>query len=164
MIVFSVNGTPVPQPRPRAFARKFGDKFSARMYDPGTSEGWKSLVALAAKPHLPAAPLACPLAVDLMFRMPRPKAHLRKNGSVKDDAPAYPTNKRDLDNLAKAVLDALTQAGMWQDDGQIVRLTLTKAYAQKQPGADVTIESPEPTRWMICFPVKPQQPSARPAV
>ena len=34
--------------------------------------------------------------------------------------------RRDLDNLLKATLDALTHAGVWQDDCQIDRLTLQR--------------------------------------
>ena len=40
---------------------------------------------------------------------------------------------RDVDNLAKAPLDALTHAGVWQDDGQIVDLRITKQVSVK-PG------------------------------
>ena len=53
-ISFSVDGEPKAQPRPKAFARNFGNKWQARVYDPGTAEGWKSLIAIAVKPHLPA--------------------------------------------------------------------------------------------------------------
>lgn len=34
--------------------------------------------------------------------------------------------RRDLDNCLKAVLDALTHAGLWRDDAQIDRLTITR--------------------------------------
>ena len=37
-IEFFVEGDPKPQPRPRAFARKIGNKFMARVYDAGTAE------------------------------------------------------------------------------------------------------------------------------
>lgn len=36
--------------------------------------------------------------------------------------------RRDLDNCSKAVLDALNKT-LWNDDSQIVKLTITKAYA-----------------------------------
>ena len=35
--------------------------------------------------------------------------------------------RRDLDNLLKATLDALTHAGVWEDDSQIDALTITRA-------------------------------------
>lgn len=41
--------------------------------------------------------------------------------------------KRDLDNLPKSVLDALTHAGIWHDDGQIDDLRIVRA-AVESPG------------------------------
>ncbi|MGY8635831.1 RusA family crossover junction endodeoxyribonuclease [Bradyrhizobium sp. 14AA] len=34
----------------------------------------------------------------------------------------------DNDNVAKAVLDAMTQGGVWVDDKQVVRLEAVKGY------------------------------------
>lgn len=45
-ITFFIHGDPKPQPRPRAFARRMGAKFVARVYDAGTAEGWKSQIAM----------------------------------------------------------------------------------------------------------------------
>jgi crossover junction endodeoxyribonuclease RusA len=47
-------------------------------------------------------------------------------GAVKVEITAYrPDNrKRDLDNLLKAPLDALSHAGVWQDDYQITDLRI----------------------------------------
>ena len=41
----SAPGIPKGQPRPRAFSRNG----HARVFDPGTAEGWKSAVAVAAQ-------------------------------------------------------------------------------------------------------------------
>ena len=48
--------------------------------------------------------------------------------------------KRDLDNLLKAVLDALTHAGMWDDDSQIVDLRI---YWAEQIGGMLKIQIEE---------------------
>lgn len=129
-ICFSVHGDPKPQPRPRAFARNMGGgKFAARVYDAGTAEGWKSLVAISAKPVIPMTPLRDALSVQMKFSIRRPKGHFTPNGAVKSSSPSYPTNKMDCDNLAKAVMDCLTQIGMWVDDGQIIKLSVDKAYS-----------------------------------
>lgn len=139
-ITFTAYGDPKPQPRPRAFARNMGGgKFAARVYDAGTAEGWKSQVALAAKRFLPAEPLAMPLSVNLDFLIARPKSHFTSKGNRKPSAPDCPVNKMDCDNLAKGVLDALTQIGMWQDDGQIVRLNISKSYVRDRAGAQIEI-------------------------
>jgi crossover junction endodeoxyribonuclease RusA len=46
---------------------------------------------------------------------------------------AYPPDKRrrDLDNLPKAVLDALTHAGVWADDEQIDSLSIQRCEQRK---------------------------------
>jgi Holliday junction resolvase RusA-like endonuclease len=126
-----VAGEPKGQPRPRAFARKMGGKYVARVYDAGTAEGWKSLVAAAVRPHLPDAPWTEPLIVELSFTMPRPRGHFRtgkRAHELRDDAPSWHTGKPDGDNLAKAVLDTLSQIGLWRDDCQVVVLRVLKAY------------------------------------
>ena len=51
-ITVRVYGEPKGQPRPRAFAKPIGGgKFSARVYDAGTAEGWKSQIAQAFRQH-----------------------------------------------------------------------------------------------------------------
>ena len=57
------------------------------------------------------------------------------------DVDLYPPSKRkyDVDNTAKALLDALTHAGIWQDDSQVFRLCLTKRDMLKDGQAVVRI-------------------------
>lgn len=139
-IVFCVDGLPKGQPRPRAFRR--GNH--AAVYNPATAEGWKGQVALAAREHLPEEPLDEPLYVLLFFRLPRPKRLMRRQDP--DDA-IWHIGKPDVDNLTKAVLDALTQIGMWRDDSLICMQRTTKVYHEKtgRPGAWVVIRPlPEP--------------------
>jgi crossover junction endodeoxyribonuclease RusA len=52
-------------------------------------------------------------------------------GKLKVEIEAWrPDNRRrDLDNLLKAVLDSLTHAGVWEDDGNIVDLRIYWADA-----------------------------------
>ncbi|MCL2139963.1 MAG: RusA family crossover junction endodeoxyribonuclease [Treponema sp.] len=48
--------------------------------------------------------------------------------------------KPDLDNLLKAVMDALTAAGAWKDDAQVRSIKASKHYAcGLAAGADVLI-------------------------
>lgn len=108
------------------------------MYDPGTAEGWKGQIAAAAMPHKPAAQLEGPLHVTLLFRFARPKSHWSKKG-LKPTAPEYHTSKPDADNLAKAVLDCITQLGFWRDDAQVAALDVRKKYANAEPFCEITI-------------------------
>lgn len=125
-----VRGEPKGQPRPRAFAMKFGDKWSARVFDAGTAEGWKSAIAEEWRRSAPAMPkITTPVSVTLKFYMPRPKAHFGARG-IKPNAPTWFTQKPDADNLAKAVLDCLTQLNIWSDDSLVVILVVAKKFAE----------------------------------
>lgn len=138
-IEFVVAGHPKGQPRPKAFVR--GKR--AAVYDPGTAEGWKGQIALAAKPFLPSMPLQGPLELSIEFSFLRPKSHYGTSKGtpyLKDCAPTWHTSKPDLDNLAKAVMDALTQLGLWLDDQQVSKLVLLKRYCDKTPGALINIK------------------------
>jgi crossover junction endodeoxyribonuclease RusA len=58
---------------------------------------------------------------------------------------AYPPDrrKRDLDNLPKGVLDALTKAEVWRDDSQIDDLHITRGHIVKGGLLEITIQSLE---------------------
>lgn len=146
-ISFQVSGDPKGQPRPRAFARRMGAKFVARVYDAGTAEEWKSLIATAAKPFAPREPLGCAFYVQLHFIFRRPAHHYRGgkfSAELKASAPLFHTAKPDADNLAKAVLDCLTQLGcFWRDDQQVTQLYVSKSYGV-MPGVHVQIKELSP--------------------
>ena len=120
-----IAGDPKAQPRPRAFVR--GGKVS--VYDPATAEGWKNAIAVACQP-LAQAQLTGALSLQLEFYHKRPASHLRANGrELKPSAPAWHCHKPDVDNLAKAVLDALTAIGVWHDDRQVTQLCVARYWA-----------------------------------
>lgn len=136
-VSFDVAGEPKPQPRPKA-ARIGG---FIRIYTPATAKKWKAAVMAEAKKHFK-APLAGPLEVTLGFRFARPKSHLGASG-LKGSAPLLHTKRPDVDNLAKAVLDALTDVGLWADDSQVTLLVTSKSYAGtgNAPGCTVLIHT-----------------------
>ncbi|MDX6479702.1 MAG: hypothetical protein QOG85_212 [Gaiellaceae bacterium] len=138
-IRFHVDGDPRPQPKKMAFARKTpSGGVIARVYDTGGANGWKALVAEAAKPHRLAEPIACPIRVDLRFYFRRPDRLMTRN--VPDGELPH-LGKFDVDNLTKAIFDTLTQLGLWRDDKLVYRLFVEKYYAAKggRPGMDATI-------------------------
>lgn len=63
------------------------------------------------------------LHVELNFVMPRPVSTPKRS--------TPPAVKRpDVDKLARAVLDALSSAGVWCDDSQVTHLVASKRIAQ----------------------------------
>ena len=135
LATFTAYGDPKAQPRPRAFA-KAG---KVRMYDPSTAEHWKSQIAFAAQDFIPPAPHNGPLLVTLEFLFNRPKAHYKSNGILRDKMPLLHEKKPDIDNLTKAVLDALTAVGMWDDDKQVAAMSLVKRYVVDAERAGVAV-------------------------
>lgn len=137
-LTFTVRGEPKAQPRVKA-ARIGG---FVRVYTPKTADDWKGAVASAAAPFLYPEPFSGPLALTLDFYLPRAKSHFNSKGSLKESAPQHHTKKPDADNLAKAVMDALTDAGLWEDDDQIVSLLARKHYADANnpEGVRVTLD------------------------
>jgi Holliday junction resolvase RusA-like endonuclease len=114
-----------------------------RVYDPGTAEGWKGQIAIAARPFIPAVPWEGPVRVSVMFRLARPQGHYGRAKGVpylKSDAPHYHTAKPDADNLAKAVLDTITALGIWHDDAQVCQLDTLKIYADSPQDEGAVIE------------------------
>jgi len=135
----TIYGIPKAQPRARAFAFKG----KARMYDPGTAEAWKGDVAAQTK-ELHGRNLQGCIHVQMYFFMARPKSHYRSNGvDLKPSSPRlYYAKKPDADNLAKAVLDALTALNVWGDDDQVVILGVTKTWSGDQrSGCILTINT-----------------------
>lgn len=73
-----------------------------------------------------------PLAVTVEFFLPRPAAAAKR---------LRPHMRPDLDKLVRAVFDACTDAKVWADDSRVVTLTARKFYAERTPGARITIRS-----------------------
>lgn len=120
-IAFVVPGDPVPQPRPRVSTRGG----FARAYVPKDHAVHAYRAAVAATARAAGAEVhGDPVEVVIDLTFGRPKSHLRKSGLAKD-APAIP--RPDLDNCAKAVLDALNGVA-WVDDSQVQRFVVSKAY------------------------------------
>lgn len=142
--IFEVMGEPKGQPRQRHFARKIGNTYVARAYTPGTAEAWKTEIALAAKKEgLDGKLLDGPIRVTAFFWFQRPKSHFGsgKNSAVlKQSAPRAHTKKPDVDNVVKALFDALTQVGVWRDDAQVAAAMFHKGWSTGMGSTSLTVE------------------------
>lgn len=78
-----------------------------------------------------------PTVLEVLAVFERPRSHWRKSG-LRDDAPQWP--RADGDNLAKGVADALTDAGIWRDDDQVVDWRIRKVFGQPAR-TEITIRS-----------------------
>ncbi len=119
-VTFTIAGEPVPQPRPRVstaggFARAYVPKeHPVHAYR-------KAIAEAADEAGLVAQDEPLNVVIDAVFE--RPKSHSNKAG-VKPTAPRLP--RPDVDNIAKAVLDALQD--VMGDDTLVARLVVEKSY------------------------------------
>lgn len=146
---FFVSGLPKGQPRGRACVRRRkGGGFVGGTYDPGTADDWKACVrsdALKAIENaqpffIPIFKPGVPVFCAITFVFPRPKHHFGSKGGLKASAPTWHTAKPDRDNLDKATLDALTQAGVWSDDAQVADGGIRKRFAALGEATGARIE------------------------
>ena len=138
-VVFSMAGDPRPKGRPRATVR---GEFATIYTDTKTRKYERSISVIARAAMGSADPLEGALSVSIRFRLPIPKSmSKRQRAAILAGEIAY-LGSGDLDNLAKAVLDACN-AIVYLDDKQIVRLWLTKVASDK-PGIDFRCEPLEP--------------------
>jgi crossover junction endodeoxyribonuclease RusA len=107
---------------------------NGRMVEASAGLGdWRTAVAATVRAamnhtHHPGYPRGDALHVHVRFVM-------RRGATVRR---AEPTTRPDVDKLARAILDALTTAGLLDDDAQVVRLVATKSYGDR-PGVHVLV-------------------------
>lgn len=141
IVSFTAHGVPKPQGSKRAFVHR-GRAVMTESNKAGHRD-WRATVGNAALGAFADRPLLDgPLAVTLVFAMPRPKSHPKRRRT-------WPQARPDVDKLARNVFDAMSQV-IYRDDSQIVELTARKVWAEIDvphgAGVDVTvslIEVPE---------------------
>jgi len=135
-MAFQVFGDPIPQGSKRAFAVK--GRAPNIVDDNPTLKSWRSMIVDAAREELnhirddgelPPMELG-PVRVTLMFFLRQPK---------RPKAPV-PITKPDVDKLARAVLDGMTDAGVFRDDSQVTTLTVRKRYTTEAPCVRVFVD------------------------
>lgn len=139
MTIF-VPGIPVPKGSTRAFVR--GGRAITTGANPKTRIWEHEIRAYLSAEHDEEDEIRTfEVVVTLTFRMPRPKAHHRKDGTVKGSwADVSHTSKPDLDKLIRAALDAMTGIE-FVDDSQVTSITASKRYcaAGEQPGIEIEL-------------------------
>jgi Holliday junction resolvase RusA-like endonuclease len=130
---FTVPGIPIGKERPRA-ARVGG---FIRMYTPKKSLDYETDVAFKASQVMgDHPPLELPVQMTIKAYYPIAASWTKKKQQQALSGQIVP-GKPDLDNVAKAVLDALNGVA-YVDDKQVVRLSLTKEFSF-EPRVEVRI-------------------------
>lgn len=153
---FSIPGTPIGKARPRVITSDTG----SRAFTPQKTKDYEEFVRWCflsqckgaffgtsknvgtSRKHVlggqsPNAMTKLPLSMEIHAFFPIPKNTSKKNKQLMLQGKIFPTKKPDLDNIAKAIADALNGVA-YLDDSQIVSLNVSKVYAEN-PRVEVSI-------------------------
>lgn len=124
MLEFAVAGDPKPQGSKRGFVTKHGRVALVEQAGRPLKQ-WRDTVTAAAaaariREKWPAYTEG-PIGIELVFGLKKP---------LKPKYPV-PAVRPDIDKLVRAVLDGLTDAHLWQDDGQVIELYARKTYSEQ---------------------------------
>jgi len=133
-IVFDVPLEPKSKGRPR-FSRH--GKFTKVYTDQATLDYETAIQVCAGKAMGSQKPLETPLSVFLYIRLPIPLSYSKKRTEACLSGSERPAKKPDIDNVAKAFLDAMNGT-VYLDDTQVVELNIKKVYSAVA-GVDVAI-------------------------
>lgn len=131
MIDFFVPGEPRGKERPR-----FGQ---GRVYTPErTQQTQRDIQIFGTRAMAGKALLSGPLAATVVAHRSIPSHFSAADRIAAVAGRVFPTAKPDADNIAKLALDALNQI-VFEDDAQIVQLTVIKAFARTPEGVGLRI-------------------------
>lgn len=135
MITITIPGEARGKGRPR-FAKR--GKF-VKTYTDAKTVSYENLVAYAgAEAMRGEALIQGPVHVTMNVQVGVPRSWSKKKTAAALAGEVRPTTKPDLDNVIKAIMDALNGV-VWQDDKQVVGLSVTKYYSEK-PQVDMVVK------------------------
>ena len=131
-----VPGIPAPKGSTKAlYIKKLGR--AVVTHDNKRTRPWEQAILaelLALHPQI----IEGPVALRMIFRLPRPRGHFGKNGLL-PSAPRSHLVRPDVDKLARLALDALTGV-VYRDDAQVTEIAASKRYADDTHPGGVRIE------------------------
>lgn len=140
VVTIDVRGLPRPQGSMRVHTLPNGK--TAVRYPPAVY-AWRAQVQQAVA-QLDAEPFVGAVELRLGFDLPRPVGHYgtgRNARVVRAGAPAHPCVAPDLDKLTRCIGDAITDAGLWKDDSQVVLIEAAKRYTSDVPGVVIAVRA-----------------------
>ena len=123
-----IKTVPIPKGRPRFYGGHAVTPEKTRKYEKLIRDSWTH--GIIDSEHI---------YVDMLFKMPIPQSYSKKKQAALVDAPH--AKKPDLDNLVKAVLDALNGVA-FEDDSRICSISAVKLYGT-EPCVFVKMEGEE---------------------
>jgi Holliday junction resolvase RusA-like endonuclease len=127
-----IPGEPIAQPRVKVSTRGgFARAYTERDHP---IHAYKQAIRLAYV-NAGGEVLEGPVSIRIVCWFDRPKSHSKK----RRQKPEPKTTKPDLDNVGKAILDALNEIA-YNDDGQVYRLTVEKWHIGPYDSTGTMIE------------------------
>lgn len=121
-----VIGLPAPQGSKRLIGRTKAGR-GILVESSAKVKPWREAVKYAALDALAmSAPLVGPIDVEMVFTLPKPKGAPRKWRT-------WPDKRPDLSKLVRSTEDALTDAGVWEDDSRVVHCDAAKVFPGEHP-------------------------------
>lgn len=137
-VAFKILGTPIAKERPRSTR-------SGRFYTPTKTKDYEEKVRWAYKRTYKTLKFEREekvyAEIDIFFKTP--KSLTKKKTLEALEQKIFP-RKKDIDNIAKAILDALNKIA-YEDDTQVVSLKITKQYATEDY---VSVKLEGETKWV----------------
>ncbi|UTH73498.1 RusA family crossover junction endodeoxyribonuclease [Chromobacterium sp. IIBBL 290-4] len=143
-VTFFIPGAPVGKQHARSATRiRQGADGQAqahtRHYTPAKTAHYEARVSWIAKQAFGNRPLITgPVDIELRIFLPVPASWPKRRRALALAGLVLPTVKPDIDNIEKAVYDALNKV-VWQDDALVCDVVKSKRYAE-QAGVKVTIK------------------------
>lgn len=128
-VTFFVAGVPIPQGSKTGFSPKGTNRVTMTDANAKKLKPWRKEVTRVARASwLDRAQLLGAVRLDVVFVFERPASVKRR----------FPSIAPDLDKLVRAIGDGITDAGVWKDDGQVIRIVTEKVYGSA-PGVHVSV-------------------------
>lgn len=126
MIEFTIDGIPQAKKRPR-FSTING---YVKTYSPSDNISYENWVKLCYKNQIGDMAFTGtePLKASIVAYFQTPTTWSKKKKALANEGIIKPTNSKDVDNIAKIILDALNQVA-FQDDHYITDLSVKKRYS-----------------------------------
>ncbi|MFJ2279164.1 RusA family crossover junction endodeoxyribonuclease [Streptomyces sp. NPDC087866] len=134
-LCIAVHGLPGPQGSKTAVgygrSRKTGRAIPLMRESSLKVKPWRANVTAAIHAALltgEAQHLAGPVRADITFTMPKPARAPKRRRT-------YPAVTPDMDKLERSTYDAITESGIWEDDGRVIENHNRKVYPGEHPDA-----------------------------